>query len=194
MKLWGGETVSKIGSQVSLLAIPLIAITVLKVSTFQVGLLSAVEFSPFILVALHAGVWVDRLTKRPVLIVAEIGRFVALLSIPIAYELDVLAIGQLYIVSFITGVLTVFFDVAYQSYLPALVDRNQLTDGNAKLTTSESAAQVVGPGLAGGLIELVGPSPRVIGAAVAFAVSGLAILLIGRREPAVERPPLEQRP
>src|SRR5439155_19942063 len=90
MKLWTGETVSKLGSQVSLLAIPLIAITVLKASTFEVGLLSAVEFAPFILVALHAGVWVDRLTKRPVLIVADVGRFVALLSIPLAYELDVL--------------------------------------------------------------------------------------------------------
>src|SRR5205823_14801307 len=100
MKLWAGETVSRLGSQVSLLAIPLIAITVLKASTFEVGLLSAVEFSPFILVALHAGVWVDRLTKRPVLIVADVGRFIALLSIPLAYELDVLTIGQLYVVSF----------------------------------------------------------------------------------------------
>src|SRR5437868_4848275 len=150
MKLWTGETVSKLGSQVSLLAIPLIAITVLKASTFEVGALSAVEFSPFILVALHAGVWVDRLAKRPVLIAADAGRFAALLSIPIAYELGGLGLAQLYVVAFTTGVLTVFFDVAYQSYLPVLVDRDQLTDGNGKLATSESVALVAGPGLAGG--------------------------------------------
>src|SRR3954454_1581664 len=85
MKLWGGQAVSRLGSQVSLLALPLIAITVLKATTFEVGLLSAAEFAPFILVGLPAGVVVDRLAKRPVLIVADVGRVVALGSIPIAY-------------------------------------------------------------------------------------------------------------
>jgi len=193
MKLWGGETVSKLGSQVSLLAIPLIAITVLKASTFEVGLLSAVEFAPFILVALHAGVWVDRLAKRPVLMVADAGRFVALLSIPVAYELGGLTLGQLYLVSFVTGVLTVFFDVVYQSYLPVLVERDQLTDGNGKLATSESAAQVAGPGLAGGLIELVGSPLAILVDAASFAVSGLAILLIKKAEPAPEQPSGDRR-
>ncbi|MDQ1397484.1 MAG: hypothetical protein QOG64_2743 [Acidimicrobiaceae bacterium] len=194
MKLWSAETVSKFGSQVSLLAIPLIAITVLKVTTFEVGLLSAVEFSPFILVALHAGVWVDRLPKRSVLIVADAGRFLALASIPLVYEVGRLTIGQLYLVSFVTGVLTVFFDVAYQSYLPVLVDRGQLTDGNGKLATTESAAQVGGPGLAGGLIELVGSPLAILADAASFACSGLAILLIRKQEPPVERAAGDQRP
>src|SRR5437588_787158 len=188
MKLWSGETVSKVGSQVSVLAIPLIAITVLKASTFEVGLLATVEFSPFILVALHAGAWVDRLAKRPVLIAADVGRFAALLTVPLAYELGGLTIGQLYVVSFVTGVLTVFFDVAYQSYLPALVDREQLTEGNAKLATSESGAQVVGPGLAGGLIDVIGAPLAVLADAASFAVPGLAILAIRKPEPVVERP------
>src|SRR5207248_7147862 len=136
-------------------------------------------------VALHAGVWVDRLSKRPVLIAADVGRFVALLSIPLVYELGGLGMAQLYIVAFTTGVLTVFFDVAYQSYLPVLVDRDQLTDGNGKLATSESVALVAGPGLAGGLIELVGSPLAVLADAVSFAVSGLAILTIGKPEPPV---------
>jgi MFS family permease len=182
LKLWGGESVSKLGSQVTALAIPLIAITVLKATTFEVGLLSAVEFAPFILVALHAGVWVDRLRKRPVLITADAGRLAALASIPIAYELGVLTIGQLYVVAFMTGVLTVFFDVAYQSYLPLLVDRDQLTDGNGKLATSESFAQVAGPSLAGGLIELMGSPLAILADAASFAVSGVALLGIRKQE------------
>jgi MFS family permease len=121
MKLWTAESISQLGSQVSLLALPLIAISVLHVSTFEVGLLSTVEFAPFVLVGLPAGVWVDRLRRRPVLIAGDLGRAVALSSIPVAYALDALTIGQLYLVAFTTGVLTVFFDVAYQSYLPSLV-------------------------------------------------------------------------
>src|SRR5919198_898458 len=155
MRLWTAERVSRLGSQISLLALPLVAITVLHASTFEVGLLSTVEFAPFILVGLPAGVWVDRLRRRPVLIVGDLGRAFALASLPIAYWLDVLSIGQLYAVGFVTGVLTVFFDVAYQSYLPSLVEPEQLMEGNAKLEISNSGASIAGPGLAGGLIQLV---------------------------------------
>src|SRR3954451_4871924 len=183
LKLWGGQTVSRLGSQVSMLALPLIAITVLKATTFEVGLLTTVEFSPFILVGLPAGVWVDRLPKRPVLVTADLGRLVALLSIPLTYELGSLSMGQLYVVSFITGVLTVFFDVAYQAYLPELVARDQLVDGNAKLATTDSAAQLAGPTFAGLLIDLVGAALAVIADAVSFAVSAVAVLLIRQREP-----------
>src|SRR5438105_1018477 len=99
VKLWAGQAVSRLGSQVSLLALPLIAITVLKATTFEVGLLSAVEFTPFILVGLPAGVIVDRLAKRPILITADLGRLVTLASVPITYEMDALTIGQLYAVA-----------------------------------------------------------------------------------------------
>ncbi|MCU1372877.1 MAG: hypothetical protein JWO68_163, partial [Actinomycetia bacterium] len=184
---------SRLGSQVTMLAIPLIAITVVKASTFEVGLLSAVEFAPFIIVGLPAGVWVDRLPKRPLLIVADTGRLVALATIPLAYELDGVTMAQLYIVAFVVGVLTVVFDVAYQSYLPVLVERDQLVDGNAKLAVSESASTVVGPSVAGGLIDLIGAPLAVIADAASFGVSAVALLLVRRREPVVVRPAPEHR-
>ena len=183
LKLWAGQSVSRLGSQVSLLALPLIAITVLKATTFEVGLLSAAEFAPFLLVGLPAGVLVDRLAKRPVLIAADIGRLVAIASVPLAYESGALTIGQLYAVAFVSGVLTVFFDVAYQSYLPVLVAHDELVEGNAKLTISDSAATVAGPSIAGALIDLVGAPLAVIADAASFGVSALALLGVRKREP-----------
>ena len=194
VKLWSGQAVSRLGSQVTLLAIPLIAITVVKASTFEVGMLSAVEFSPFIIVGLPAGVWVDRLAKRPLLIVADMGRVVALATIPAAHEIGTVTMGQLYLVAFVVGVLTVFFDVAYQSYLPVLVDRDQLVDGNAKLAVSESAATVTGPSVAGGLIDLIGAPLAVIADAASFGLSAVALLLVGRREPPAPRAEPGRRP
>jgi MFS family permease len=193
MKLWTAETISQVGSQVTLLALPLVAITVLDASAFEVGLLSTVEFAPFVLVGLPAGVWVDRLRRRPVLVAGDLGRAAVLLSIPVAYQLGVLTIGQLYVVGFVTGVLTVFFDVAYQSYLPALVASDQLIDGNAKLEISRSGAQIAGPGLAGGLIDLLTAPLAVLVDALSFALSAVFIGLIRRREPAPERGPAERR-
>src|SRR3954447_11951556 len=183
LKLWAGQSVSRLGSQVSLLALPLIAITVLHATTFEVGLLSAAEFAPFLLVGLPAGVLVDRLAKRPVLIAADIGRLVAIGSVPVGYELGAPTVGQLYAVAFVSGVLTVFFDVAYQSYLPVLVLRDELVEGNAKLTISDSAATVAGPSIAGALIDLVGAPLAVIADAATFGVSALTLLTVRRREP-----------
>jgi MFS family permease len=185
LRLWTGESVSLLGSQVSQLAIPLIAVSVLKATTFQVGLLNAVEMTPFILVSLLAGVWIDRIRRRPVLIVGDAGRAIVLLSIPAAYELGWLSVGQLYVVAFVTGVLTVFFDVAYQSYLPALIDRSQLVEGNAKLEMTQSGAMIAGPGLAGGLIQWLGAPVAILADAASFVVSALAVLTIRGRE---ERP------
>src|SRR5256885_2787027 len=184
IRLWAGESVSVFGSQISQLAIPLVAIKVLGASTFEVGALNAVELAPFLLVGLFAGVWVDRLRRRPVLIVSDLGRAVALMSLPIAYWIDAITLGQLYVVALITGVLTVFFDVAYQSYLPSLIDRRLLPDGNGKLQVSESAAQVAGPGVAGALIGLLGAAVAVLFDAASFLVSALAVGLIRTREPA----------
>ena len=115
---------------------------------------------PFLLFALPAGVWVDRLARRPILVVSDLVRAVALASIPLAYALDALTMWQLYVVGFIVGIGTVFFDVAYQSYLPSLVGRDQLVDGNSKLELSRSSSQVAGPGLAGALIGLLGARRR----------------------------------
>jgi MFS family permease len=183
VRLWSAESVSRFGSQVSLLALPLIAITALHTSTFQVGLLSTMEFLPFVLIGLPAGVWVDRLRRRPVLIAADLGRALALASIPLAHALGVLSMAQLYAVAFATGVLTVFFDVAYQSYLPRLVLPEQLVEGNAKLEISNSGASIAGPGLAGLLIQLLTAPVAVVADAASFLASAAFIGRIRRREP-----------
>jgi MFS family permease len=146
-----------------------------------VALLGTVDFLPFILFALPAGVWVDRLPRRPVMIVADVGRAAALASIPAAKAAGALTIWQLYAVGFITGTLTVFFDVAYQAYLPTLVGREHLLDGNSKLETSRSGAQLGGPGLAGLLIGAVTAPYAVVADALSFI--GSAALMRGIRRP-----------
>src|SRR6476646_2032125 len=187
LKLWSAETVSQFGSQVSGLALPFVAIVVLHVSAFEVAALGTVEFLPFILFSLPAGVWVDRLRRRPILIVGDLGRGVLLASVPIAYGLDVLTIWQLYAVGFLVGTLTVFFDVAYQSYLPSLVERKELVDGNSKLEISRSAAQLGGPGLAGLLIGLITAPYAVLVDSLSFLGSALFVFGIRKREAPVER-------
>ena len=187
VKLWTAETISQFGTQVSLLGLPIIAAVLLNVTPFEFGLLGTIEFLPFILLSLPAGVWVDRLRRRPILILADIGRGVALLSIPIAYAFGALTIWQLYAVGFINGCLTVFFDVAYQSYLPALVDREDILEGNSKLEISRSAAQIAGPGVAGFLIGVVTAPIAIVIDSISFLVSGLFVRLIRKEEPLPER-------
>lgn len=186
MKLWTGETISQLGTQITLLALPLTAIVILRASPFQVGLLGTLEYLPFILVGLPAGVWVDRLRRRRILIVGDLGRVVALGSIPLAYGLGVLHIAQLYVVAFVTGVLTVFFDVSYQSYLPSLVDRDQIVDGNAKLEISRSGAYLAGPGIAGLLIEALKAPMAILADAISYLGSALFIFFIRRKEAPVQ--------
>jgi MFS family permease len=184
-KLWIGDTISQFGTQVSQLAIPLVAIIFLKASAFEVALLGTVEFLPFLLFTLPAGAWVDRLQRRPILITGDVGRALCLISIPIAYELGVLTIIQLYVVGFAMGVLTVFFDVSYQSYLPSLVDREQLVEGNAKLQASQSAAQILGPGFGGYLIGVLTAPVAVIVDAVSYLASALFVFTIKGSEPPI---------
>ena len=173
LRLWGAQTVSQFGSQVSAIALPFVAIVALDASAFSVAALGAVEMLPFLLIALPAGVWVDRLPRRPILIAGDLGRALALASIPAAWALDVLTIWQLYVVGFVVGVFTVFFDVAYQSYLPSLVSRGRLVDGNSKLEFSRSAAQVGGPGMGGLLVGAITAPYAVLVDAVSFLWSGL---------------------
>jgi MFS family permease len=187
--LWTGQTVSQFGSQVTLLALPLVAIRQLHASTFAVGLLTTAEFAGFPLVGLPAGAWVDRMHRRPVLVAADVGRALALASVPVAAMLDVLTMAQLYAVALVMGVLTVFFDVAYLSYLPALVGRDDLVDGNARLEMSRSTAQVAGPGLGGGLVQVMTAPYAVLVDAVSFVVSALSVGAIRGREGPLERPP-----
>jgi MFS family permease len=182
LRLWSAQTISAFGSQVSALALPFVAISILDASAFQVAALTTVEFLPFVLFSLPAGVWVDRLARRPILIISDWGRGVALATIPIAYGLDILTIWQLYAVGFFVGTLTVFFDVAYQSYLPSLVERAQLAEGNSKLEVTRSGAQIGGPGLAGVLIGALTAPIAVALDAASFAASALFVTRIRRRE------------
>ena len=127
LKLWTGESISLLGSQITFLALPLTAITWLDATPFEMGLLGALEFAPFLILSLVAGVWADRLPRRPILMTANIGRAILLGSIPLLARNDLLNMSTLYVIAFGVGVLTVFFDVAYQSYLPVLVTREQCT-------------------------------------------------------------------
>ncbi len=186
LKLWSAETISQFGSQVGGLALPLVAILVLDASTFEVAALTTVEFLPFILFTLPAGVWVDRLPRRPILIAGDFGRAVLLLTVPIAYVADVLTLEQLFVVGFLVGIFQVFFDVAYMSYLPALVERDQIIEGNSKFEVSRSAAQVGGPGLGGVLVEVFTAPYAVLLDALSFLASGLFIFGIRKEEPRPE--------
>lgn len=174
--LWTGQSVSEMGSAITQLALPLTAVVVLHASTFQVGLLTAAATAAFALIALPAGALVDRWVKRPLMIWCDAARMLIIGSVPLAAALHVLTLGQLYAVAVTAGVCTVFFDVAYQSYLPVVVAREQLVDGNGKLGATQSFAQVIGPGLGGGLVGLVGAASAMAVDAISYAVSVASLL------------------
>jgi MFS family permease len=182
LKLWSAETISQFGTAISGLALPLVAIIVLHASAFEVAALATIEFAPFILFSLPAGVWVDRLRRRPILIVGDLGRALLLASIPIAYFADALTIWQLYVVGFLAGTLTVFFDVAYQSYLPSLVERRELVEGNSKLEISRSSAQMAGPAFAGVMISLLTAPYAILLDGVSYLGSAFLLFRIRKDE------------
>ncbi|MBR7835041.1 MFS transporter [Actinospica durhamensis] len=192
MLLWGGQSVSLVGSAVSTLALPLVALTVLKSSTFQIGALTAASGLPAVLFGLPAGAFVDRWRKRRLMIWCDLARALALGSVPVAAVAGRLTLAQLYAVAFVTGALAVFFDAAYQSYLPRLVTRQQLMQGNGKLSSSDGIALLVGPSLGGFLVGLVGAAKAVTADALSYLVSALSLALI--REPEPERRPERRRP
>jgi MFS family permease len=183
IKLWFGQTISLLGTQVTNLALPLTAILVLNASAGEIGILQAARSLPFLFLALPAGVWIDRLRRRPLLIRADLARAVLLGSIPAAALLGLLRIEQLYLVSFLGAILTLFFDLSYMSFLPTLVEREQLVEGNSKLQISYSFASIAGPGLAGALVQIVTAPIAIIVDALSFLVSALFIRAVARPEP-----------
>jgi len=187
MKLWTGQSISEFGSQISGLAIPWLAAVSLHASAFQFSLLGVVGFLPFIVFALPAGVWVDRMRRRPILIFGDASRAVLLALIPVLWATGTLEIWHLLVIQFVVGVFTVFFDVAYQSYLPSLVDREQLVDGNAKLQLTVSTATVAGPSVAGTLISALTAPYAIVLDAVSFVISTGFMIPIRRREVLPER-------
>jgi MFS family permease len=186
MMLWSGQTVSELGSAVTTIALPLTAVVLLHASTLQVGLLTAASTVSFLIVALPAGLVVDRVAKRRLMIGCDVARMLIIGSVPVAAALGVLTMAQLFAVALLAGLATVFFDVAYQSYVPALIEPEQLHDGNGKLGATQAFAQVTGPGLGGGLFGLVGAGSMIVDA-VSYAVSFLSLLLIRVREPRPDR-------
>jgi len=198
MLLWSGQTVSELGSTVSQLALPLIAVTVIKATTFEVSVLGFLTSLAFLPISLPAGVIVDRVRKRGLMLWCDVARMVLMASIPVAAVFWHVTLWQLYVVATAVGVLTVFFDVAYQSYLPVLIDRDQLVDGNGKLGTTQSIAQFAGPSLGGALVGLIGAAKTITADAVSYAVSTLSLALIRipepRAKPTRARPALELSP
>jgi len=186
MLLWSGQAVSEMGAAITVLALPLTAVVVLRASTFQVGLLTSASTLAFALIALPAGAIVDRRAKRGLMIWCDLARMVIIGSVPLAAAFGVLTLGQLYAVAVTAGVGTVFFDVAYQSYLPGLIPKDALADGNGKLGSTQSFAQVAGPSLGGGLVGLVGAAGAMTANAISYAVSVASLLAIRARE---ELPP-----
>jgi predicted MFS family arabinose efflux permease len=183
MKLWTGQSISELGSRITRDGLPLAAVLVLRATPSQMGLLTAVGSAPVLLTGLLAGVWVDRLPRRPILIAADLGRAAVLASIPVAALLGLLNIWQLCIVLALTGILTVFFDVAYEAYLPCLVERENIVEGNTKLALSSAAAEVAGPGLAGFLIQAVTAPVAILLDALSFLLSVLTLAVIRKPEP-----------
>jgi MFS family permease len=181
-RLFAATTASHFGIQITQLAISLVAIDHLRATQFQAGLLVTLMYSAFLIIGLPAGAWLDRVRRRPVLIASDLGRGALLLSVPLAWWLGALTMWHLYLVAFLHGVLNVFFDVAYQSYLPHLIGRDRLVEGNAKLDTTGSVAHIAGPSVAGELIHLVTAPVTLALNALAMVASGLLIFAIGKRE------------
>jgi MFS family permease len=180
-RLWTAATVSLFGTQISQIAIPFIAAVLLNASAGEVGLLTTIEFLPFLLFTLPAGVWVDRYPKKRILVIGDLGRAVMLVSIPIAYALGALTIWQLYVVGFVNGLMTVFFDVADQSYLPTILERDELVEGNAKLQISQSSAQILGQPFGGGIVAVLTAPVAVLIDAASYLGSAALILSIRER-------------
>jgi predicted MFS family arabinose efflux permease len=193
--LWSGQTISVLGSHITGLGIPLIAILVLRAHPAQIGLLAALSALPSLLFGLLIGVWVDRLPRRPLLLLADLLRALLLLSLPIASLSGLLHMEQLYLVTVLMSICTICFDTTYHAFLPQIVAPNQLVEGNSKLGISSSLAEMGGPPLAGGLIQLIGAPLAMLFDACSFLVSALSIALLSSREiqsiaPAEKREPL----
>lgn len=181
--LWAGQTLSSLGSSVSALAIPTAAIFLFHAGPLEVSILGALETLPFAGLGLLLGPYADRFRKRPIMIACDTGRFLLLGSIPAAGLAHVLSLGQLYAVAFGTGCFNVFFQVAYQSYLPGLVTRRHLMAANSRLYVTETAAETIGPAIGGVLIQLAGAALAVAVDSVSYLISAFAFLLIPRPEP-----------
>ena len=187
LKLWAGQTVSELGTVVTRTAVPLVALLVLGAGPYEMALLVVAGSLAVLVVGLVAGAWVDRLRRRPLLIGTDAVRSLLLLSIPAAFAMGTLRMEQLFVVVFAEGCLGALFDAAYPAYVPSLIGADRVVEGNSKLATSSSLAEIGGPGLAGFLVQLLSAPFAVLVDAVSFGVSAVSLLLIRTPEPS--RPP-----
>jgi MFS family permease len=187
-KLWAGESVSLLGTQVTTFTMPLIAVLTLNAPVFDVGVLFALRFIPVIVFSLFAGVWLDRRRRRPVMIACALGNAVLIGLVPVAAVTGWLSIGLLYLVTTLAGTLSMVFDVGALSYIPSLVDRQDLTDANSKIEASTAASGIVGPSLAGLLIGLITAPITLSVDAVSYLFAALGLITIRRPEPQPDIP------
>jgi MFS family permease len=181
MRLWSGQTLSLIGSQVTLIAMPLVAVALLHATSAQMGYLTALARLPYI-GTLFVGVWLDRIRRRPLLITTDAVRALLLASIPVLFLTHSLRLDWLYLVVFCVGLFEVVFEIANLAYLPSLVDRGLLTDANSKLQMTSSAAQIAGQGLAAILLAALSAAAVILADSVSFVFSAIASALIRHRE------------
>ena len=181
LRLWAGQTVSMLGSQVTHLALPLTAALALDASPTEMGVLAAAGSAPVLVFGLFGGVWADRARRRPILIGTDLGRAALLATVPAAAAATGLRIEHLWVVACLTGLLSTLFDVAHASLLPSLVRREDLVDGNSKLEVSRSGAMIAGPGIAGLLVQALSAPVALLADALSFLAS--ALLLAGIRTP-----------
>jgi MFS family permease len=192
--LWAGQAASSLGTSVTSVALPLVAVTVLDATAFQVALLSAAAWLPWLLIGLPAGAWVDRLPSRPLMVWCDVASMVLYASVPAAAVTGALSLPHLFAVAFGTGIASVFFKTAYQVFLPTLLRADDLPAGNSRLLGTESVTQVGGPGLAGLIAGAIGAVWALLFDAFTFLVSAVCLMAIRpvapRRSP--DRPPLRR--
>ncbi|MGX7826836.1 MFS transporter [Actinokineospora sp. 24-640] len=187
-RLWVGDSIAQVGFALGHVVLPLLAVGLLNVSAWQMGVLTAAETAAFLLIGLPAGAWVDRMRRRPLMIRMDLARAALLATVPAAWWLEALTFTHLVVVALLVGTCTVFFDVGYQSYLPSLVGRVHLVEGNAKLQASHSVAQTAGPALGGGLAQAVGAASALVVTSAGYLASALFLSRITAVEPEPVRP------
>jgi MFS family permease len=186
-RFWFSDTISQFGNQFSAFALPVLAVLSFSATPLDIGVITSLQIIPYPLLGLFVGVWADRFRKRRIMVACNLGRMATLASIPVGYVLGVLSLTQLFAVSLVTGLFSVFFDISYQAYLPILVDRADLVEGNQKLQLSASGAQVAGPGIAGFAYQAIGGAFTVAADAVGYAVSAVGLLTVKKDEHPVTR-------
>jgi predicted MFS family arabinose efflux permease len=186
---WAGESISLLGDQISHVAIPLTAVLVLGASVQEMGLLGAATSLPFLFFGLLAGVWADRLRRRPLLIATYLASATLIASIPVANAAGVLSMAVMYVVAFGAGTMEVIATAAYQAFLPFLVGRRRLVEANAKVELSSSVAISVGPSVAGILVQLLTAPVAVALDAASFLAAAVGLWAVRRPEPPPQRRP-----